>query len=429
MSTFTATQLAGLKPSMKSQDITVEKLGMGKGCLLLRVQPDGKKLFYYRYFLDGKKRFVQLGSFDAKGKRAWDGDRSSVIGLSAAKEGARDIAGIIDQYGDVLSYENKLADDVAASKKQGSFGELLTLYVDHLKNTGAVRVSKVEGTLKKHVRSAFPKLMIKKANQVTSADIQTILAKLVSQGLTRQVNLLRGYLMAAFNLAAKHDNDPRRLASESTGFGLVSNPVSLVPVIQTFNRAGDRALSKHEFHLFLARLDSVPVVPGSFLKLLIALGGQRIEQLLRLEWSDVDFDNNVITLRDGKGRPGLGVRDHLVPLTQTARQILEQLQSINQQSSPFTSVGGKRMDAATPSKWVNKISKQLNQEHEIDTFRGGDLRRTCETLLASIGIQKEIRAQLLSHGRSSGVQARHYDRYQYLSEKREALAKWEEYLY
>jgi hypothetical protein len=82
------------------------------------------------------------------------------------------------------------------------------------------------------------------------------------------------------------------------------------------------------------------------------------------------------------------------------------------------------MDVTTPSKVVQRISDQLVETHGIERFRAGDLRRTCETQLASLGIPREIRGQILSHGRSSGVQAKHYDRYAYLPEKREALHKW-----
>lgn len=53
-----------------------------------------------------------------------------------------------------------------------------------------------------------------------------------------------------------------------------------------------------------------------------------------------------------------------------------------------------------------------------------DIRRTVETQLASIGVTKDIRAQLLSHG-LSGVQAAHYDRYEYMNEKHAALVTWE----
>lgn len=43
-----------------------------------------------------------------------------------------------------------------------------------------------------------------------------------------------------------------------------------------------------------------------------------------------------------------------------------------------------------------------------------------ETRLAAEGVHMDVRAQLQSHG-LGGVQARHYDRHDYLDEKRAAL--------
>jgi hypothetical protein len=45
-------------------------------------------------------------------------------------------------------------------------------------------------------------------------------------------------------------------------------------------------------------------------------------------------------------------------------------------------------------------------------------------MLAGMGISKDIRAQLQSHG-LGGVQDRHYDRYEYMDEKRRALEGWD----
>ena len=59
-----------------------------------------------------------------------------------------------------------------------------------------------------------------------------------------------------------------------------------------------------------------------------------------------------------------------------------------------------------------------------ESFNLRDIRRTVETMLEALGISKETRAQLLSHG-ISGVQAAHYDRHEYLDEKRAALVAWE----
>ncbi|MDP1902045.1 MAG: hypothetical protein Q8K96_16585 [Rubrivivax sp.] len=58
-----------------------------------------------------------------------------------------------------------------------------------------------------------------------------------------------------------------------------------------------------------------------------------------------------------------------------------------------------------------------------------DLRRSIETRLQSLGVSRDIRAQLLSHGRTSGVQQRHYERHDFLAEKAEALALLESHLF
>ena len=64
---------------------------------------------------------------------------------------------------------------------------------------------------------------------------------------------------------------------------------------------------------------------------------------------------------------------------------------------------------------------------KCEAFDLRDIRRTCETMLAGMGISKDSRAQLLSHG-LSGVQAAHYDRHSYTNEKRTALVAWEQRL-
>jgi len=55
-----------------------------------------------------------------------------------------------------------------------------------------------------------------------------------------------------------------------------------------------------------------------------------------------------------------------------------------------------------------------------------DLRRTCETMLAAMGVSSDVRAHLQSHG-LGGVQTRHYDRHSTMDEKRKALELWEEW--
>jgi hypothetical protein len=62
-------------------------------------------------------------------------------------------------------------------------------------------------------------------------------------------------------------------------------------------------------------------------------------------------------------------------------------------------------------------------------FQGRDIRRSIETRLQALGVSREIRAQLLSHGRTSGVQQKHYERHDFIPEKRVALGLLEAHLF
>lgn len=53
-----------------------------------------------------------------------------------------------------------------------------------------------------------------------------------------------------------------------------------------------------------------------------------------------------------------------------------------------------------------------------------DLRRNCKTLTGEMGVSKELRDRIQNHALLS-VSSKHYDRYNYLSEKRKALELWE----
>ena len=65
---------------------------------------------------------------------------------------------------------------------------------------------------------------------------------------------------------------------------------------------------------------------------------------------------------------------------------------------------------------VADISIALVEARAVrEPFRLRNLRRTCETMLAGLGVSSDIRAQLQSHG--LGVQNRHYDRHDYAPEK------------
>src|SRR6185436_10628178 len=56
-----------------------------------------------------------------------------------------------------------------------------------------------------------------------------------------------------------------------------------------------------------------------------------------------------------------------------------------------------------------------------------DLRRTWKTLAGKAGVPKEIRDRLQNHTLQD-VSSKHYDRWQYLPEKRAGMEKWNDFV-
>jgi integrase len=151
-----------------------------------------------------------------------------------------------------------------------------------------------------------------------------------------------------------------------------------------------------------------------FLITQIGLGGQRIEQLLRAKWTD--YSDSVLKLIDAKGRGE--ARLHLVPVPKWIDEIVRPLRALN--SEYIFATGEKPLHPDSVTHAVQRICKVMKSE----PFKAADIRRTCETQLAALKVSKDVRTELLSHGRNSLIAGR-YDHHQYLDEKREALARWE----
>ena len=60
----------------------------------------------------------------------------------------------------------------------------------------------------------------------------------------------------------------------------------------------------------------------------------------------------------------------------------------------------------------------------VDPPTPHDLRRTFRTRLPQLGVPADIRDRLMNHI-PTDVGTKHYDRYQYLDEKRAALMAWD----
>jgi integrase len=207
------------------------------------------------------------------------------------------------------------------------------------------------------------------------------------------------------------------------------NPIASIGALSQFNRARDRVLSAPELGAFLRQIDTLrPGAQKDALQLCIFLGGQRPMQLLRMKPADIDLSAGTVTLYDGKGARSQP-RRHVLPLVKDAAAILERrLEEATDEVPLFSTDERTPMRHETVSALVTDISeKMIKAKESRDPFQLRDLRRTAETMLASLKISSDVRAQLQSHG-LGGIQQRHYDKHSYALEKKQALEKWSRHL-
>lgn len=427
--------LSSIKP-VKSDQWLTDAGKRGEGKLLFRVSPDGGKRFYYRRPVGfGSRVPVSLAPYDSTGSAGYTlrQARDKVAELEQLRRAikADPIAHLAAEARRKESEEAQAREaqrQAAEEAKRGTFGDLLDAYVRHLRQCGKERSAKeVDGAFTLHVRKPFPDLIDRKAGSITRGEVLAILTRMTEKEITRGVNKMRAFLMAAFNLPIKAEGDPRAAVAMGQDFAISANPVALTKRIREFDRAADRVLKEAELRAFWNGLDKRSAMVRDALQLALRLGGQRLAQLLRVTVHDVDLDAGIMRLRDGKGQR-LQPRLHALPIPEEAKAIVEHLTELNPgKAGLFSSDGERPMHPDTLTAAVREVSDILVKEGQVQPFSMRDLRRTCETMLAAMGISKDMRAQLQSHG-LSGVQDRHYDRHDYLAEKRAALAAWNAHL-
>lgn len=390
--------------------LTDSSLARGSGRLILRAR--AKKEWYFRYRrLGGRSTLLKLGTYPE-------------MRLPEARQRAGELGRLVREGVDPKAKEREDAEEAHRAAEQegrrGSLGQLLGAYVASLRAQGKVSAGSVEKLFKRAVLKPFPGLGARKAADIGPEDIQQVLARLLARGVTRDVNKLRSYLRAAFQFGSGQDFDPATLARDGVVFKLATNPVTLIPRNPEFDRARDRVLTDEELRHLWQALDGRAPPARNAIRLALMLGGQRMTQLLRARWQDLDEAAGTLVLRDPKGRGP--VRDHLLPVSEWAAEMLGEQRAIHAGTGyVFEGSQGGVLRLDSVSALVGDIAAGNGYQ-----FR--DLRRTAETRLARLRVDKETRAQLLSHGRTTGVQNRHYDRWHYLDEKREALSVWEHHL-
>lgn len=436
---------ARLKALRVGQTATDSVPGRGNGAILFHRQHSGVVTATYRYMNQGKRRKHPMGLYRS-------GSRDAGASLQQLREEAQRLAHIVREHGDVTIYMAELAaektkrrkereDQAEIAARRGTFWEMLEAYIGQLSRDGKASAGKVRSLFRVNVLEQRPELAAKYADDVTPEDIKSILDDVLSRrpkgrgignkakpprsSMKSTCDELRRYLRRAFTVAAAmHLTPGKRDHNEQKTFQISSNPATLIPAISDSGGGDTESLTPQELAALLSYLDSLPDRHRAICKALIYFGGQRLKQILAVTWEDVGEDT--LSLVDAKGQKGWAW-EHLVPITPRLKQIVAPLWDERIGPGPFSLTPGKLIHKSTASKIFTDAGRTLSASGKTRQFTWLNIRATVETLLAAHGVNEDIRAWLLSHGRK-GVQKKHYDRFAYQPEKRLALELWCTYL-
>lgn len=401
----------------------------GLGTLAARRLASGGIQFYFRYTLpDGGRDALALGRYDKDGRKGLSLQHAIDKAGELSKRyqsGERYLRAVLDaeaREAERIRRETELTAEAEQARQSASLGALLTAYVANLKRQDKVSWREVDNAARLHIREAWPQLWATPAERITPDDLLSIIARISDAGKVREAGKMRSYLRAAYAAAIK----ARRQASALPALRdlrLHSNPArDLEPLEGGTGGARERALSVSELRAYWRRLVKMQGTDGALLRFHLLTGGQRLKQLARLTTADFDADLNAVCLRDPKGRRK-EPRIHVVPLVPAAREALQTMTKPKIGAYLFSFDGGESgASYFFVHGRVQAIAKAMAEAGELENgpFTAGDLRRTVESRLGGAGVSKDVRAQLQSHG-LSGVQSRHYDKHDYLAEKRAAL--------
>jgi len=428
---WTDRSIKAIKPREGPYRVSEDTNKRGCGRLVIEVKPNGAKYFFFQYFRkqDGKSKrtYVTIGRFK-------DSAKATGFSLSNARDEALKYEDILKQGLDVKTFieEGKLEEQkrirkVESAKLQGSLSQLIDSYLAAMEADGKRSHGSVRRSLEIYLYKPFPKLIKRKADTIEADDIRLVLSRMIEKGVTTHTNRVRAYLHAAFSHGLKQDNNPRRYSKEAVKFNLKYNPVTFLPVQADFERVGEHVITGEEIKIIWNELPNESQVTSWAVKLALTTG-QRLGEILKLKWADIDFDDQLMTIPSSVSKNKI---EHVVPLDVLSWAVIEEMKKITGDYEYLfhsSHKGKMKKDKHILNTTISRVIREYSTEHKkVRKFLARDIRRTVKTLMGKAGIDKAIRDRVQNHSLHD-VSSKHYDRYDYLSEKRQALKVWNDYL-
>ena len=177
--------------------------------------------------------------------------------------------------------------------------------------------------------------------------------------------------------------------------------------------ARDRVLTDPELTQIILAARTMGGPYGGIVELL-TLTGQRREEAARSTWDEFDLGQRIWTLPKARTK---NAKQHTVHLSAQAIAVLMRMK--NQGPYAFSVHG------TAPFQGFSHAKRELDDMSGVKNWRLHDLRRTCVSGMARLGVAPHVADKILNHqaGTISGVAAV-YQRHEFLTEREKALDIW-----
>jgi integrase len=210
-------------------------------------------------------------------------------------------------------------------------------------------------------------------------------------------------------------------------FNLLLNPVTNIEKKAKYETVGDHVIADDDIRRIWNEITEEYFISGHVVKLALATG-QRAGELIRLKIENINIEEGYLAIPDtvSKNRT-----NHVVPLNDLAlevsKSILDEIEDSSIYIFPGIKDGYYCEDTPLNPSTLTQHVREFCNDYEGEKFVPRDIRRTWKTLTGKAGISKDLRDRIQNHA-IQDVSTKHYDRYDYYTEKQNGLKVWNDYL-
>jgi integrase len=392
-----------IKAFIKSGAVTRKQVNEG---LYIRVQSLGKAYWEVRYSVNKKRRFMRIAGGQYPNMSLADAKIEAALIRQQTQNGIDPLAERARISSETINTVNDLFDD---------------WYENISKNLKHPAIPK--RYFDKEIKPIIGDLKI---SQVNARDIRAIIQKVTNSGRPSIANKTLLCCKQLFDHACKLDLT-------------LSNPASAFKPMDAggIEQSRIRALSKEELKIAFTTLreNADIFTRDNYLAVVILVSlGVRKGELIAAKWEEFNFSKKTWRLPELRSKTGVGIS---IPLTDNVIALLNELK-IRSAGSEYLFPArrtSKRRAYISDDTLNHALAKMFGMKVDsnktpypnmmanagIEYFTVHDLRRTCRSLLAELGVSSHIAERCLNH-KIRGVEGI-YDRHDYFEERKSAFEK------